>query len=411
MSTQFPDPSSSSSSTTPPAGLPGDGRPPQDLPNAAPLGAGHLGGASHEPHPHDRPVSRGERRAWNTATAVLGGVVALGLLLGGAGTAAALALTQERDGSWTAASAIKKIRVDTRTATVNVTTSPAVEHVEVQWHETGWWLPDHQITPTVENGVLSLDAVPQEESARATGPRQISVVVPQDAPAASLDISSTGGAVNVQGTYQDVSAFSEMGSVTATDVKASVLDARATTGQVVLDGVRVKNRLDAHVTLGMTLVEAQGPAPQRTSVTATTGAYGVDMPGADYWYPQSSQHDVADPHHPRTTTPGGSEYAGNSWGNGDSWSSDEGLQAATQGGAPSTEYDADSKCDAAPKGRPCLFLKGTPVDVRDSGTVDSRNGDWQEPTENSPGSLRSSDSPRSSGSPTPAVTTAPAREQ
>ncbi|RLP57358.1 hypothetical protein D9R02_11335 [Kocuria rhizophila] len=355
-------------------------------------------------------MGRGERRAWNTATAVIGGLTALGLLLAGAGTAAAVALTQERDGSWTATSAVKEIRIDTRSAAVNITTSPTVEHVEVQWHETGWSLPDHQITPTVENGVLSLDAVQQEESAWATGPQQISVVVPQDAPAASLDISSTAGAVNVQGTYQDVSATSEMGSVTATDVKASVLDARATTGQVVLDGVSVKNRLDAHVTLGMALVAAQGPAPQRTSVTATTGAYGVDMPGADYWYPQGSQQDIADPRHPRTTTPGGSEYAGDSRGSGDSWSSDEGPQTATQDGAPSTEYDADATCDAAPKGRPCLFLKGTPVDVRDAGTVDSWDGDWQEPTEGSPGSLSS---PRSSNSPAPSPTasTAPGRDE
>lgn len=395
MSTRFPEPSSSSSPTTPPAGLPGDGRPPHD-----PRGD----------RPHDRPVGRGERRAWNTATAVIGGVTALGLLLTGAGTAAAVALTQEREGSWTATSAVKEIRIDTRTAAVNITTSPTVEHVEVQWHETGWWLPVHQITPTVENGVLSLDAVQQEESAWATGPQQISVVVPQDAPAASLDISSTAGAVNVQGTYQDVSATSEMGSVTATDVKASVLDARATTGQVVLDGVSVKNRLDAHVTLGMALVAAQGPAPQRTSVTATTGAYGVDMPGADYWYPQGSQQDIADPRHPRTTTPGGSEYAGDSRGSGDSWSSDEGPQTATQDGAPSTEYDADATCDAAPKCRPCLFLKGTPVDVRDAGTVDSWDGDWQEPTEGSPGSLSS---PRSSNSPAPSPTasTAPGRDE
>ncbi|OFK05789.1 hypothetical protein CYJ75_01455 [Kocuria rhizophila] len=355
-------------------------------------------------------MGRGERRAWNTATAVIGGVTALGLLLAGAGTAAAVALTQERDGSWTATSAVKEIRIDTRTATVDVTTSPTVEHVEVQWHETGWSLPDRQITPTVENGVLSLDAVRQEESAWATGPQQISVVVPQDAPAASLDISSTAGAVNVQGTYQDVSASSEMGSVTATDVKASVLDARATTGQVVLDGVSVKNRLDAHVTLGMALVAAQGPAPQRTSVTATTGAYGVDMPGADYWYPQGSQHDVADPRHPRTTTPGSSAYAGDSWGSGDLWSSDQGLQTATQGGAPSTEYDADATCDAAPKGRPCLFLKGTPVDVRDAGTVDAWDGDRQEPTDGSPSSLSS---PRSSNSPAPSLTvsTAPGRDE
>ena len=395
MSTRFPEPSSSSSPTTPPAGLPGDGRPPHD-----PRGD----------RPHDRPGGRGERRAGNTATAVIGGVTALGLLLAGAGTAAAVALTQERDGSWTATSAVKEIRIDTRTAAVNITTSPTVEHVEVQWHETGWSLPDQQITPTVENGVLSLDAARQEESAWATGPQQISVVVPQDAPAASLDISSTAGAVNVEGTYRDVSASSEMGSVTASNVEASVLDARATTGQVVLDGVSVKNRLDAHVTLGMALVAAQGPAPQRTSVTATTGAYGVDMPGADYWYPQGSQHDVADPRHPRTTTPGGSAYAGDSWGSGDSWSSDQGLQTATQGGAPSTEYDADATCDAAPKGRPCLFLKGTPVDVRDAGTVDAWDGDRQEPTDGSPSSLSS---PRSSNSPAPSLTvsTAPGRDE
>ena len=90
---------------------------------------------------------------------MIGGVTALGLVLTGAGTAAAVALTQERDGSWTATSAVKEIHIDTRTATVDVTTSPTVEHVEVQWHETGWSLPDQQITPTVETGVLSLDAV------------------------------------------------------------------------------------------------------------------------------------------------------------------------------------------------------------------------------------------------------------
>ena len=61
---------------------------------------------------NDRPVGRGERRAWNTATAVVGGVGALALLLGGAGTAAAVAMTQERDGSWTASSGVERIRID-----------------------------------------------------------------------------------------------------------------------------------------------------------------------------------------------------------------------------------------------------------------------------------------------------------
>ena len=86
---------------------------------------------------NDRPVGRGERRAWNTATAVVGGVGALALLLGGAGTAAAVAMPQERDGSWTASSDVERIRIDAPSGMVSVNTSPTVDRVQVQWHESG----------------------------------------------------------------------------------------------------------------------------------------------------------------------------------------------------------------------------------------------------------------------------------
>ncbi|WP_330446125.1 hypothetical protein OH817_10745 [Kocuria rhizophila] len=414
MSTQFPDPSSSSPSTTPPASLPGDGRPPRE---------------SREPRIHDRPVSRGERRAWNTATAVLGGVVALGLLLGGAGTAAALALTQERDGSWTADAVVSTIRVDAPTASVDVSTSPTVDHVQVQWHETGLRLDARQPEPTLDKGTLRVE-YPSPQSGWNSSARTLSVVVPQGDPAVSLDLTASRDTVNIQGAYQNVTATTEVGSIRAQDVEATVLNARATTGDVLLDGVRVSNRLDAHVSQGMAMVNVHGAAPRRTSVTATTGGYGAALPAADYWYPAGSQKDFPDPHHPRTVNPwpeGDPESPSSSnSGTSEDTASGDGvfpLTAATADthqtvpaavrseAGTSSSLDADTVCASAPRGRPCLFLKGTPVDVRDSGTVDSWNGDWQEPAENSPGSLRSSDSPRSSGSPTPAVTTAPAREQ
>lgn len=379
MSTRFPHDQSPSSPqpTTPPAGFPGDARHPQ---------------GPHRDRPHDRPVGRGERRAWNTATAVVGGVGALALLLGGAGTATALALTQERDGSWRADSAISSIRIDAPTSVVDVSTSPTVDRVQVQWHETGWAFTEQPLAPEVSGGALTVRSSPERQKWGSTS-RQISVIVPQDAPAASLNLTSTTGAVNLKGTFKDVSARTEIGSITATDVEASVLDARATTGQVLLNGVRVSNRLDAHATLGMALVEAQGTAPERASVTASTGAYGVDMTEADYWYPKTSRHDVADPRRPRTATAGDEPR-----------SSAEPWTSPTAGSSPHGEtaraaLDADTVCASAPKNRPCLFLEGTPVDVRTSGYMDEWNAQWDQDSDT-----------RAATTPAPQATRSAARE-
>ncbi|CAL8896101.1 DUF4097 family beta strand repeat-containing protein [Kocuria varians] len=405
------------------------------------------GGQQFPGHPpQGRPVGRGERRAWNTATAVVGGVGALALLLGGAGTATALAMTQERTGSWTADAAVSQIRVDAATFSVDVSTSPTVDHVEVTWHETGWGLSDRQPAPELSNGVLRLEP-PTSDSRWGNRSLGVSVVVPQKAPAASLDISGSTGSVNVSGTFKTVQATTEVGSISAHDVEAAVLDARATTGQVLLDGVRVSDRLDAHVNQGVAIVNAHGSAPKRTSVTASTGTYGAAMPGADYWYPEASQKDFPDPRHPRTVDP---------WSSGDPSSSSDtesstppdpsefsalspapsfsafpalttaddaahqatgatpsgaGHRAVTAAGKKDPErtssVDADTVCSAAPKGWPCLFLQGMPVDIQDSGYTDEWGQAWRErnsaheedgPRHGSPSASAAPSSPSASGS-------------
>lgn len=322
---------------------------------------------------NDRPVGRGERRAWNTATAVVGGVGALALLLGGAGTATAVAMTQERDGSWTASSDVDQIRIDAPSGMVSVNTSPTVDRVQVQWHESGWSLSERGIIPSVRDGVLQLD-VPDRPSQWGSGVQSVSITVPQDGPRTSLDLKSGTGAVHVNGTYRDVRARTDLGSISATDVEAAVFDAHATTGQVLLDGVSVKNRLDAHTNQGGALVNVRGTAPQRTSVTATSGVYGISMPAADYWYPQDSQRDVADPRHPVTTTPGSNDRPGGARSSGAPTSPDyTGDDAARP-----SEVSADTVCAAAPEGQPCLFVSGTPVGVNDYSYMREWSQGWDE---------------------------------
>ncbi|MDO4918946.1 DUF4097 family beta strand repeat-containing protein [Kocuria sp.] len=378
------------------------------------------------PAPHgwnpagDRPLPRGERRAWNAATAVVGGVGALALLLGGAGTAAALALTQERDSSWSADSAVSALDIDAPTAAVDVSTSPTVDHVEVRWHETGWHLDEQQLTPTVEKGTLRL-TVPPEQSGWGTSFRSISVLVPEKAPAAAVTFTGHTGAVSITGAFTTVSATTELGVVSAQDVQATVLDARATAGEVVLDGVRVRDRLDAHATTGTALVSTQGAAPKRASVTADTGFYGVDMPAADYWYPATSRHDFPNPRLPRTTS--SEDGTTDSAGTGMAGSGGTDAATAVSGdGAPGADVQADAVCASAPKNRPCLFLRGEPLDVQDFGYADELGEAWQERTsphesdDRSPGSPASGTSPsspsasRSTSTPAASAPPTPARE-
>ncbi|RLY93726.1 hypothetical protein EAE32_00240 [Kocuria tytonicola] len=382
----------------------------------------------------DRPLPRGERRAWNTATAVVGGVAAIGLLVGGAGVTGALALTQEHNGSWTAPSAVKSIHVTAADAAVYIHTSATADRVEVLWSEAGINIPDRAPSPVLDDGELSLDlgAAANAWGLGASSNRSVSVTVPEDSAPVSLDLEGTTNSLSVEGTFQDVVASTDTGAVEASDLEAATVDARSTNGRVLLDGVHVSNRLDAHTDNGMVLVGTQGASPKRASVTAGSGYYGVAMPTADYWYPQSSQKDFANPRHPVTTDPVGSdpsdptddsslEYYGTydhsplptEVSTPSLFATAEPSASATPratsgGGTPASPsassssvaserpratsstthgaveetgrgHDADTVCKAAPRDRPCLYLQGTPMSVKDSGWMNAWHDGWRSP--------------------------------
>lgn len=386
----------------------------------------------------NRPLPCGERRAWNTATAVVGGVVAIGLLVGGAGVTGALALTQEHNGSWTAPATVKTIHVDAADAAVYVHTSSTADRVQVLWSEAGINIPDRAPSPALHDGALSLDL-----GATATGwdlggssNRSVSVTVPEDSAPVSLDLQGTTNALFVEGTFKDVLAKTDTGSVEANDLEAATVDARSTNGRVLLDGAHVSDRLDAHTDTGMVLVDTQGTSPKRASVTAGSGSYGVTMPTADYWYPQGSQKDFTDPRHPVTTDPAGSDPADPTddssleyYGTYDDSplpsevstpslfataepSSSATPRVAPSGGSPASPgtvsspvasespratssaasgastapgaesatghgHDADTVCKTAPNGTPCLYLQGTPMGVKDSGWMHAWHDGWR----------------------------------
>ena len=70
-----------------------------------------------------------------------------------------------------------------------------------------------------------------------------------------------------------------------------------------------------------------------------------------------------------------------------------------------SSVDADTVCAAAPKGRPCLFLQGMPVDVQESGYTDEWGQAWRERN-----SAHEEDGPRPV-SPAASASPEPAREQ
>lgn len=338
------------------------------------------------------PVSRGQRSAWNTATGVIGGIGALALLLAGAGTAGAVAMTQERNGTWSAPSEVSAIDVAASSAGVSVLTSPTAQRVEVAWHEVGWDL-GRTVEPRVADGTLRLD-VSGPRSRWNSSVQQITITVPERTHP-SLDLETTTGAINLNGAYQQVRAVTALGSVSASAVKADVLDARATTGQVLLDGVQVKDRLDAHTRRGLTTVIAEGQAPQRSSVTSEIGAYGISFPAADYWYPAGSQSDFTDPRSPRSHGAGIGD---------DSFPFDDGELSDTSSTTPSTTpsappgvspsrsadtrggsatgtaagYEANDVCGRSPSDRPCLFVKGTPTEVPGASYLREWRDGWNE---------------------------------
>ena len=334
----------------------------------------------------------GQRTAGNTATGVVGGVGALALLLAGAGTAGAVALTQEENGSWSAPSEVSAVAVDTHSAGVSVITSATADRVQVAWHEVGLGVGG-RLQPRVSDGTLQLTVAPSG-SRWNSSVQQITITVPERT-TPSLDLESTAGAVNVNGAYRQVRIRADLGSVSASGVRADVLDARTNTGQVLLDGVEVRDRLDAHTRRGLTTVIAEGRAPKRSSVTSAIGAYSISFPAADYWYPSGSQRDFTDPRVPRShdngmmddtfpfdddrpndapavspgATPGASPRTSPSDGEDAVGVPDPGASAG---------YDAQDVCAAGPADRPCLFVHGTPTDVPGPSYLRQWRDGWSE---------------------------------
>ena len=350
------------------------------------------------PHPTNPPINRGQRRGWNTATGIIGGLGALTLLVGGAGAATAAVMTQERTDTWTASSEASKIVVDSDSANVRVLTSPTVENVEVKWQEFGWGLGD-QRAPQESDGVIRVDAA-EQTSRWNSAVNNIEITVPESDTDTSLDLTAEHGLVHVTGAFDEITATSKFGSVSADSVKASVIDARTTNGQVLLDGIEVSDRLDAHTRNGFTSVRASGEAPKQSSVTAESGVYELKLPTADYWYPASSQQGFDDPRSPETVTPDRRQWNDsfdsrfdNDAAPSPSVSPSASASASPSAGASSkasaapsnsardengiaTAWTSQDACETAPDGRPCLFVAGEPASAQDSADMRYWREEW-----------------------------------
>lgn len=357
------------------------------------------------PHPTNPPISRGERRGWNTATGIIGGLGALSLLVGGAGAATAAVMTQERTDTWTASSEASRIVVDSDSANVRVLTSPTVENVEVTWQVFGWGLGD-QPAPQESDGEIRLSA--EQTSRWNSAINNIEITVPESDSDTSLDLTAEHGLVHVTGAFDQISAKSMFGSVSADSVKASVIDARTTNGQVLLNGIEVSDRLDAHTRNGFTSVRVTGEAPKQTSVTAESGVYELKLPTADYWYPANSQQGFDDPRSPETVTPEREQWNDSfdsSFGD-DAAPSPSVSPSASQSGLPSgspsaspstgasskagaapsnsardesgiaTAWTSEQACESAPGERPCLFVAGQPASAQDSADMQYWREEW-----------------------------------
>lgn len=324
----------------------------------------------------DRP-DRGQRRGWNTATAIVGGLSALALLAAGSGAAVAAVMTQERNGSWDTASKVTAIDVNAPVATVYVVTSPTVDRPTVQWQETGWGLGE-PTEPRVVDGTLQVN-VPQPESWSRSVVQNISITVPRSSRELDLDLSTTAGAIQIDGDYKNIRASTDYGAINATGVKADVLDARAQNGQVILDGVTIRDRLDAHTTNGFSSVIAVGTPPKQASVTSDSGSYAVSFPHADYWYPEASAKDFDDPKLPRTIDPSSrSSYWSSDSGSNDGWGGEFDERRGTGSGVSSAA--AKDVCKSKPADRPCLFLHGSPTDAATGPYSSPWTDDWDHPT-------------------------------
>ena len=231
-----------------------------------------------------RPVSRGERTAWLLPTAVLGGLGAL-LLLGGAGAATALALSvEEQRVTATVTEPVDSIVVDGRSAVVEVVTAEAAD-LRVEAVYAGFRLGEAP-QPQVQEGVLTVEAVAADDW--IPGPdsgMRIRITVPADDEPVDLRLSSDAGVLSAQGRFGDVDLGTEAG-VVQFGGGARTLSASSAVGTVVVSGAQIDEALDVHTEVGATDVRLTGEAPERTSITTSSGAIEAVLPETDYWVPQ-----------------------------------------------------------------------------------------------------------------------------
>ncbi|MEX5257216.1 hypothetical protein [Kocuria arenosa] len=270
--------------------------------------------STHPEHPAAQDVlGENERTAWLVPTAVLGGIGALLLLGAGGATAAASLSVQEHRVDTTVTESVDTVVVDGRSAVIEVVTAD-VPDLRVESVYAGFQLesaPD----PRVEDGRLSIDALPSNSWPGAGSGMHVRITVPAGDEPVDLRLSGGAGALRVEGDFGDVRLDTEAGVVEVSG-SARALWAASEFGAVELDGVRVREDLDVHTEVGATDVRLVGEAPRRVSVTTRAGGIEAAVPEADWWTPSVAGADERDP---------------------------EDLTAATV-------------CAAAPGDRPCLYV-------------------------------------------------------
>jgi len=270
------------------------------------------------PPPVPRPAApdtpgEAERTAWLVPTAVLGGLGALLLLAGGGAAMAASLSVQQHRVETTVTDPVDTVVVDGRSAVVEVVTAD-VPDLRVDAVYAGIGL-DRAPQPRVQDGRLTIDAVPSSDWPGAGGGMHVTVTVPAGGDPVDLQLSSDAGTLSAEGDFGGVALATDAGTVEMSG-SARSLSATSEVGTVVVSGARVLEDLDVHTEVGSTQVRVLGDAPRRTSVTTRTGSIDAVLPDARYWTPAVAGAADRDP---------------------------EELTAATV-------------CAGAPEDRPCLYV-------------------------------------------------------
>ncbi|MFI7580146.1 hypothetical protein [Kocuria kalidii] len=269
---------------------------------------------TEHPGPTDQDVvGENERTAWLVPTAVLGGLGALLLLAGGGAAAAASLSIEQRQVDTTVTDPVDTVVVDGHAAVIEVVTAD-VPDLRVEAVYAGIGL-DRAPEPRVEDGRLSLDALPSSSWPGAGTEIDVRVTVPADDEPVDLQLSGDAGALNVEGDFGDVRLDTEAGVIEVSG-SARSLWAASEVGAVDLDGVRVVEDLDVHTEVGATEVRLLGDAPRRVAVTTGAGAIEATVQDAGWWTPVVAGAEDRDP----------------------------------------ADLTAATVCAAAPEDRPCLYV-------------------------------------------------------